>query len=235
MSVMRAFRVGLVGDYDAQVTAHQAIPRALQIASGVLGCAIEEAWLPTAELAEGRAADLSGFDGLWAVPATPYRSTEGALGAIRYAREQHLPFLGTCGGFQHVVLEYARNALGHRDADHGELDPSTSVPLIAPLSCSMVEVDGKVHFTANSQIARIYGCSSATERYHCRYGMNPAYVAWFDNSPLTVTSVDDAGEPRAVELAGHRFFIGTAFQPERSALAGRPHPLVVAFAGALAQ
>jgi CTP synthase (UTP-ammonia lyase) len=232
---MRTFRVGLVGDYNAQVTAHQAIPRALRLASGVLGCAIEETWLPTSELADTHGIDLSGFCGLWAVPATPYGSTEGALHAIRYAREQQIPFFGTCGGFQHAVLEYARNVLGHRDADHAELEPSTRVPLIAPLSCSMVEADGTIHFTANSQIARIYECSSATERYHCRYGMNPAYVAWFDDSPLTVTGVDEAGEPRAVELTGHRFFIGTAFQPERSALAGQAHPLVVAFARALAQ
>jgi CTP synthase (UTP-ammonia lyase) len=227
--------VGLVGDYSAKVTAHQAIPRALRLASAVLGCAIEETWLPTADLAAGGATDLSAFDGLWAVPASPYRSTEGALDAIRYARERQIPFLGTCGGFQHAVLEYARNALGHVDADHGELDPSTGVPLIAPLSCSMVEADGEIHFTANSQIARIYGCPSATERYHCRYGLNPAYAPWFDDGPLTVTGVDEAGEPRAVELADHCFFIGTAFQPERSALAGMPHPLVVAFARALAQ
>jgi CTP synthase (UTP-ammonia lyase) len=232
---MRTFQVGLVGDYNSAVTAHRAIPPALQMASGVLGCAIEGTWLPTTELVKAGAIDLGGFDGIWVVPASPYRSTEGALNAIRYARAMQVPFLGTCGGFQHAVLEYARNVLGHADADHSELDPATAVPLLAPLSCSMVEVDGRIHFTPMSEIAGIYGCSSATERYHCRYGMNPAYLSWFRGSPLAVTGVDEAGEPRVIELAGHRFFIGTAFQPERSALAGQPHPLIVAFARALAR
>ena len=138
-------------------------------------------------------------------------------------------------GFQHAVLEYARNVLGRQEAGHAELDPATTVPLLAPLSCSMVEVDGRIDFTPDSHIAGIYGCSSAIERYHCRYGINPAYRSWFKNGPLAVSGVDAAGEARAMELGGHRFFIGTAFQPERSALAGRPHPLIVAFAGALAR
>jgi CTP synthase (UTP-ammonia lyase) len=232
---MRAFQVGLIGDCDSQVTAHQAIPRALQIASGVLGCAIEETWLETKVLADEGAIDLARFDGLWAVPATPYRSADGALRAIRHAREQQVPFLGTCGGFQHAVLEYARHVLNHPDAGHLELDPSAGAPLFSLLSCSLVEVDGKIHFAQDSHIAGIYGRSSATERYHCRYGMNPACLSWFAHSRLAVTGTDDAGEPRAVELGGHPFFIGTAFQPERSALAGQPHPLIVAFAGALAR
>jgi CTP synthase (UTP-ammonia lyase) len=229
------FQVGLVGDYNPRVTAHQAIPRAIQMASCVLGCAIEPTWLPTSELAKDEGIDLGRFDGLWSVPASPYSSFDGALGAIRYARERQVPFLGTCGGFQHAVLEYARNVLGHVDAGHLELDPSSRVPLFGPLSCSLLEVDGKIHFTPDSEIARIYGCSSATERYHCRFGMDSSYLSWFRGGPLAVTGFDEAGEPRAVELVGHPFFIGTAFQPERSALAGRPHPLIVAFARALAK
>jgi CTP synthase (UTP-ammonia lyase) len=229
------FHVGLVGDHNSGVTAHQAIPRALQIASGVLGCAIEPTWLPTSELARDEGIDLGRFDGLWSVPATPYASFDGALRAIRYARERQTPFLGTCGGFQHAVLEYARNVLGHLDAGHLELDPSARVPLFGPLTCSLVEVDGEIRFTPDSEIARIYGRSSANESYHCRFGMDPSYLSWFRGSPLAVTGFDEAGEPRAVELGGHPFFIGTAFQPERSALAGRPHPLIVAFARALAR
>ena len=99
----------------------------------------------------------------------------------------------------------------------------------------MVEVDARVHFSPGSQLAEIYGCTSVMERYHCNFGMNPAYLAWFQGSPLTLSGVDDEGLPRAVELAGHPFFLGTAYQPERSALEGQPHPLVVAFVGALSQ
>jgi CTP synthase (UTP-ammonia lyase) len=235
--VTTTLQVGLVGDYSPAVTAHRAIPRALRIGSAVLGCDVEETWLATPSLAQGGAIDLSRFHGLWCVPASPYERFDGAIRAIRYAREHDVPFLGTCGGFQHAVIEFARNVLGH-DADHAEMNPSTAVPLFAPLSCSMVEVDARIHFSSGSQMADIYGCSSVVERYHCNFGMNPAYASWFERGPqqtMTVCGVDDEGCPRAVELAGHPFYMGTAYQPERSALAGRPHPLIVAFLGALSQ
>jgi CTP synthase (UTP-ammonia lyase) len=231
----KALQIGLAGDYSDQVTAHRAIPLALRIAAGVLGCAVEETWLPTTDLAADGLIDLSRFDGIWCVPASPYQSFDGAMRAIRYAREHGIPFLGTCGGFQHAVIEYARDALGRGDADHAELNPGAAVPLFAPLSCSMVEVDATIHFAPESQIAGIYGGASAVERYRCNFGMNPAYAGWFARGPMMVTGVDDDGCPRAVEMAGHSFFIGTAYQPERSSLSGQPHPLIVAFVGALTQ
>jgi CTP synthase (UTP-ammonia lyase) len=216
--VRSPLRVGLVGDYNPAVTAHRAIPAALRIASGVLGCFVEETWLPTMALAEEGGLDLAPFEGLWCVPASPYDSCDGALRAIRHAREQRVPFLGTCGGFQHAVLEFARHVLGH-DAHHAELNPSAAAPLFAPLSCSMVEVDARIHLSAGSQIAEIYGCPAVVERYHCNFGMNPSYASWFDGSAMTVSGVDDEGSPRAVELADHPFYFGTAYQPERSSLA----------------
>lgn len=231
---MPSLQVGLIGDYSSAVTAHRAIPRALRIASAVLGCDVEETWVSTTTLSGDDAIDLSRFHGLWCVPASPYESFDGAIRGIRFAREHAVPFLGTCGGFQHAVIEFARNVLG-RDAEHAELNPSAAVPLFAPLACAMVEVDARIHFSPGSQMAEIYGGTSVTERYRCNFGMNPAYLSWFDGSLLTVSGVDDEGFPRAVELTGHPFFIGTAYQPERSALAGQPHPLIVSFVGALSQ
>ena len=95
--------IGLVGDYDAGVTAHQAIPRALALAQAALGAPVEFRWLPTETIDSD--AILAPYDALWCVPASPYRSMAGALRAIRFARERPLPFLGTCGGFQHMLLE----------------------------------------------------------------------------------------------------------------------------------
>ncbi len=74
------------------------------------------------------------------MPASPYASADGAFAAIRFARENARPFLGTCGGFQHAVIEYARNVIGITDADHAETNPGADMPLIAPLACSLVEV-----------------------------------------------------------------------------------------------
>jgi CTP synthase (UTP-ammonia lyase) len=143
--------IGLVGDHDARVTAHRAIPLALQAAAQCLGIAVDQRWLPTERIHS--AGVLRDLDGLWCVPASPYRSRDGALRAIRHAREQGLPFLGTCGGFQHAVLEFARHVLGWADAEHGETAPDSRRAVIAPLQCSLVEVraielDGHPFFVA---------------------------------------------------------------------------------------
>jgi CTP synthase (UTP-ammonia lyase) len=230
---MQPVRVGLIGDFQECVVAHQAIPASLQIAGSVIGRDIEATWLPTDDLGKPAVVDLDRFDAFWSVPASPYRSLEGAIRAIKYAREQKRPFLGTCGGYQHAVLEYATNVLGHREAEHAELNPGATVPLFGLLACSLVEVGGRIHFTPNSRLAGIYGTTSAIERYHCRYGMNPAYLHWFARSDLAVTGLDEEGDPRAFELGGHPFFFGTAYQPERLGLTGQAHPLVVAFAEAM--
>jgi RimJ/RimL family protein N-acetyltransferase len=220
-------RVGLVGDRDAAVLAHRAIPQALARAAAGCGVAIEPVWLATEQLAEQF--DGAGCAGLWCVPGSPYRSTAGALRAIRHARERDLPFLGTCGGFQHAIIEYARDVLGWRDAEHAETAPTAARTVIAPLACGLVEQRGSVHLRRGTRIARAYGTDTAVEGYHCRYGLSPEFATALLCGPLRATASDDAGEIRAVELDGHRFFVATLFQPERAALTGRLPPLVRAF------
>ena len=230
MSSRPSTRIGLVGDYDAGVTAHQAIPRSLALAQAALGTPLEFRWLPT-ETIEGDAV-LAPVDALWCVPASPYRSMAGALRAIRFARERRLPFLGTCGGFQHAVVEYARNVLGWADAEHAETAPDATRPVIAALACSLVEVRDKVQLRSGSRIAAAYGATEAAEGYHCRYGLNEAFREALVSGALRVTAEDAAGDIRALELQGHPFFVATLFQPERAALTGRLPPLVAAFARA---
>jgi len=222
--------IGLVGDYDADVPAHQAIPRALALAQSALGVPLEFRWQPT-ETIDGDAM-LAPFDALWCVPASPYRSMAGALRAIRFARASPCPFLGTCGGFQHAVVEYARNVLGWADAEHAETAPDAARPVIVPLACSLVEVTDKVQLRPDSRIAAAYGASEATEGYHCRYGVNEAFRDTLVSGALRITAEDGAGDIRALELQGHPFFVATLFQPERAALMGRLPPLVAAFARA---
>src|SRR5262249_3787297 len=134
--------IGLVGDYDAGVTAHQAIPRAISLGAVATQANLAFRWLPPESIESD--AVLAPFDALWCVPASPYRSMDGALRAIRFAREQGRPFLGTCGGFQHAVVEYARNVLGWADAEHAETAPDAARPVITPLACSLVEVKDKI-------------------------------------------------------------------------------------------
>lgn len=230
---MDPVRIGLIGDYDAAVVAHQAIPRALRLVAGGFPRPVVEEWVPTTEIRD--AGRIREFAGLWCVPASPYRSMDGALCAIQFAREHGRPFLGTCGGFQHAILEYARNVLGWMDAEHAELARDAARAVIAPLLCSLVEVSGPIRFREGSRIAAAYERLDATEGYHCRYGLNPAFRSGLASGALQVSAEDDAGDVRAVELHGHPFFVATLFQPERAALAGRVPPLVAAFVRAAAE
>ena len=228
--------IALIGDYDLAVTAHQAIPAALERAADDAGLPLTWTWVGTASLDTRRGGnDLAPFHALWCVPASPYANTAGAIAAIRFARQTGRPFLGTCGGFQHALLEYAEAVWGVASPKHAELDPDATDPVIAPLSCSLVEASGELRFMPGSRLAAIYGMSGATETYHCRYGLNPRFAARLETGPLRVSARDHAGEIRAVELTSHPFFMATLFQPERAGLAGRSHPLISAFAVSAAQ
>jgi CTP synthase (UTP-ammonia lyase) len=225
-------RVALIGDYNSQVIAHQAIPEALRLSGESLGRPVEGVWIYTSSITNPRM-QFADFDGIWCVPASPYANAEGALGAIRFARESGRPFLGTCGGFQHAVIEYARNVCGLAEADHAETSPSSSFQLISPLSCSLVEKTGEIILKEGGLVRKAYSAPRITEGYHCSYGLNPQYASLLCSNGLHATAHDPSGEVRAMELSTHPFFVATLFQPERRALRGETPPLVAAFVAAM--
>lgn len=229
----RAIRIALIGDYDPQVTAHQAIPVALGMLAEHSGRDVQFQWLPTESIHVDT--PLQDFDGFWCVPASPYKSEAGALRAIRFAREQQRPFLGTCGGFQHAVLEFSRNVLGWADAEHGETSPDSQRAVLTPLTCSLVEAVDSIHLVAGSLIAKAYETSEIQEGYRCRFGVNPQFERALLTHRLHAVGHDSAGDLRAIELNDHVFFVATLFQPERAALKGLVPPLVRAFVEACAE
>jgi CTP synthase (UTP-ammonia lyase) len=218
--------IALVGDRDDAITAHVAIPRALEQAARSTGCSVAWRWLATEAVVT---TGLTAFAGFWLTPGSPYRSMDGALAAVRFAREQAVPFLGTCGGFQHALIEFARDVAGLPAADHAESSPDSGTPVVAPLACSLVEVAGQVRLTLGSRLHAAYGAGEATEGYHCRFGLNPAYRVMLARHGFQFTASDESGDVRGGELSGHPFFVGTLFQPERRALRGQPVPLAGAF------
>ena len=211
----------------------QAIPVALGLVAEHLNRNVQFEWSPTEHIHADT--PLERFDGFWCVPASPYKSEEGALRAIRFAREQQRPFLGTCGGFQHAVLEFSRNVLGWEDAEHGETSPESERAVLTPLTCSLVEAVDSIHLVPGSLIAKAYETSQIREGYRCRYGINPAFIDELLNQDLRVSGQDARGEPRAIELQAHPFFVATLFQPERAALKGQLPPLVAALVEACAR
>jgi CTP synthase (UTP-ammonia lyase) len=227
--MMNKIKIGLIGDYKPGVTAHIAIPKALKLSSQKLSCEVEYLWLDTDLITKKYLGELDSFNGLWSVPATPYKDMDGALSAIKFARENNIPFLGTCGGFQHAIIEYFRNVIGIKDADHLEANPETATPVISALSCSMVEKNGDIFFEDGSFVKKLFNAEKTNETYHCNYGFNHDYLEQLKRSRLKISGYDENKEIRILELQNHSFFIATLFQPERSSLKNQNHPLIDAF------
>jgi CTP synthase (UTP-ammonia lyase) len=228
---VRRARIALIGDYHPDIVAHRGIDRSMALAAEANPSLTWE-WMHTTSIGADPASRLGDFTGVWLAPASPYADEAAALGSITWARTRRIPFLGTCGGFQHAVLEFAREVLHLRQASHAETSPDSGWHLISPLQCSLVEREGMVHLVPGTRLRLAYGADAGEEGYHCRYGLNPEYAGFFEDraeGQLRISARDDQGEVRAVELADHPFFVATLFQPERRALTGHLHPLVRAF------
>ncbi|GAA2145460.1 CTP synthase C-terminal region-related (seleno)protein [Actinomadura napierensis] len=221
-------RIALVGERSPNVQSHVRIPRLLEAVRERDGLLAEAYWIPTDEAGGG----LDGFDGVWLLPGSPYRSEAGALAAIRSAREGGIPLLGTCGGFQHMVLEYARNVCGIAGARHAENEAAGDDAVIMPLACSLAGHEGEVNVAPGSSAERIMGTARSIERFNCMFGPNPEYVGALEANGLRFTGHDDEGQVRIAELPGHPFYFATLFQPELAGDGSRPHPVVTAFVAA---
>ena len=217
----------LVGEYDPSFAQHRATNEALRHAADALGLQPDVRWVSTADFHAGL--DRLNAAGVLAAPGSPYKSLAGMLTLIRFCREHDVPLLGTCGGFQHMILEYARNVLGFTDAEHAEYDPNASRLFIARLACSLVGRTLTVRLAASSRVAEIYGARTAQEQYYCNFGVAPEHVSALASGPLRITGSDDEGEVRVIELPGHPFFLGTLYVPQFASRPGAPHPLMLAF------
>ena len=229
---MSMVRLGIIGDYSPGNPTHRATGDAIRHASDAIGVPFEADWIPTASLDTDPATTLEAFDGLWCAPGSPYASLAGALNGVRFARETGRPFLGTCGGFQHAVLEYARNVLGIADADHAEYDPYASNLFVSRLACSLKGRTMSVRIREGSLARAGYASAEAEEQYYCNFGLSPESEALLHDGGLVVVGVDQDGEARIVELADHRHFIATLFVPQVNSRPSRPHPLVLGFLNA---
>ena len=222
-------KIGIIGDYQPNLRYHMATEEALIHAASALSITVTPSWLSTQSLENKIVTEkLNVFHGLWCAPGD-YKSMNGALQAIQYAREQGKPFIGTCGGFQHALLEYARNELGINDAQHEETSPGAPILLITKLAFSLVGERRVIKMVPGSLSHKIYAGEEASEQFVCNYGLNPQFRNQFEDSRLRITGVDENNDVRVVELNDHPFFIATLFQPQISSRPSKPHPLIVAY------
>ena len=222
--------IAVVGDYGAERPTHKATQQALEHA---VQPPLRFEWLATERAAEMGDAELASYAGLLISPGSPYRSMDGALKAIRVAREQGVPLLGTCGGFQHVAVEFARDVLGIEEADHEESNPGASELAVVRLPVSLADHEHEVFFAPGSRVAAIYEASAAVEPFFCSFGLNPEYQARVEEKGLAVSGTGAGGAARVFELPEHSFFIATLYVPQARYKADDPHPLVTAFVAAV--
>lgn len=218
--------IALLGEYAPTFPPHISTDAAIRHARNLLNVEVTADWVSTEDISPTL---FEQYSGIWVAPGSPYKSMELTLSAIRYARENKIPCFGTCGGFQHMVIEYARNVLGFKDAQHAEYDPYASSLFISQLACSLAGREMQLNFAPGSQVAAIYGSLSAKEHYYCNFGVNPDCIDELKQGPLNVSGADAEGEIRVIEHPDHPFFIGTLFVPQARSTPERPHPLVTAF------
>ncbi|MFI9839220.1 gamma-glutamyl-gamma-aminobutyrate hydrolase family protein [Nonomuraea sp. NPDC051941] len=222
-------KIALVGDRSPSVRSHVRIPLVVEALREWDGIALDPYWIATTDVS-----GLERFDGIWIVPGSPYRDEEGAVEAARVAREHRIPLLGTCAGFQHMLLEYARHVCG-LDVAHAENEPDAREFLLTPLACSLAGHEGRVRISPGTLMEQIMGESVTMESYVCSYGLNETYTRTLAEHGLVFSGHADDGAVRAAELPGHPFFLGTLFQPELSGDGRRAHPVISAFAAAVAR
>ena len=222
-------RIGIIGDFDANRPSHKATNEALRHCAENLSMRLQPQWLATENLEGDVQPEMAGYDAFWCAPGSPYRSFKGAINAIRFAREHRYPFIGTCGGFQHAVMEYALNVLKMVEVNHAEYNPDASTFFITALSCSLVGETRRIFLKEGSLIRAVYGKDATDERYNCNFGLNTDFQATFDQSGFRVAGTDANGEVRIFELASSRFYIATLFQPQLSSTPQAPHPLILEY------
>lgn len=223
--------IAVVGDYGAERPTHKATQQALEHA---VRPPLRFEWLATDAAAEMDDAELASYAGLLISPGSPYRNMDGALKAIRVAREQGVPLFGTCGGFQHAVVEFVRDVLGIEEADHEETSPGACDLAVTKLSTSLAEQMHEVFFKPGSRVAAIYGTPTAVEPFFCSFGLNPKYRIGVEERGLVISGTGADETARVLELPEHPFFIATLYVPQARYTPDDPHPLVTAFVAAAA-
>ena len=193
-------RIALVGDFKPDVAAHQAIPegagtcRRRRCSAGVAGHRIRPA------------TPLDVYAGFWCVPASPYRSMEGALRVIRFARENRRPFPRHLRWMPACCSGIRAQCFGHLSCRPQGERPATSEPVITNLACALIESSEILRPVPGTRLHQIYGADEIRETYHCSYGLNPDYIPRLEQGGLRIGVLGPNGEPRAVELPNHPFF-----------------------------
>lgn len=233
-------KIGLVGKYVELHDAYKSIVEAFIHAGAVNDCKVNIQWIHSEELTEENAeSKLKDLHGILVAPGFGHRGVAGKLIAIRYARENNIPFFGICLGMQMAVIEFARNVLKMEGADSTEMAAKTKYPVIDLMDSqqNVTEKGGtmrlgayKCELSENSKAYAAYNQKVVEERHRHRYEFNGAYKEEFEKAGMITTGINpETGLTEIVEIPAHKWFVGVQFHPEYKSTVINPHPLFVAF------
>ncbi|MBK6523758.1 MAG: CTP synthase [Sphingobacteriaceae bacterium] len=233
-------RIGLIGKYVELKDSYKSISEAFIHAGAVNDCKVIVDWIHSESLTEENIDEkFSSLKGILVAPGFGNRGIDGKIIAIKYARENKLPFLGICLGMQCTVIEFARNVLGLKDAHSREMNPATNSPVIDLLENqkSISHMGGTMRLgayaceiEAGTLAHSIYKTDRISERHRHRYEFNNEYKKQFTDAGMVLSGVNpEGGLVEIVELPEHPFFIGVQFHPEYKSTVENPHPSIYKF------
>ena len=236
--------IGLVGKYTELHDAYLSVAEALHHAGYYCGAKVDIHWIDSEHLTEDNIADeLSKVNGIIVPGGFGIRGISGMILAVKYARENNIPFFGICLGMQIAVIEYARNVCGIKDADSGEFDELCKNKVIdfMPDQSSSAPKGGTLRLGAypcvvgkDTAMYRCYGKTEISERHRHRYEVNNDYREVLTENGLTLSGISPDGElVETVELTDRDFYIGVQYHPECKSRPNRPHPLFAGFVSAV--
>ena len=239
-------QIGILGEYDPASPTLPSVEKSLQHAAAELKITVEAQWLPTNSLLDPALDEkLAAFDGLWAAPGSPYKSFDGMLRGIEFARRRDWPFLGTCGGCQYTLIECARNVMGIKDADSAENNSGSKNIVIYPVACPVPDrkpnapkLSGEIpeiRIRPGSYLHSFYKKDVVAEEFFCNFEVNPEFEWAIIEAGFPIVARGAKCEVRAIESRSHRFFIATLFQPQLSSKPGEAHPVIKEFLRAAAK
>ena len=228
--------IAMVGKYIQLHDAYLSVVEALQHGGIAAHANVKIRWVDSEEITpENVAEKLKGVDGILVPGGFGTRGTEGKIEAIRYAREEKIPFLGICLGMQMAIVEFARDVIGYKDANSIELDPETTHPVIAlmPEQNGVEDLGGTLRLGAypcilkeGSKARELYGTEEISERHRHRYEVNNDYRQELEENGMVLSGLSpDKRIVEMLEIPGHPFFVGTQGHPELKSRPNRAHPL----------
>ncbi len=234
--------IALVGKYTELPDAYKSICESFVHAGAMNDCKVKLRYVNSEKITRDNVeAQLGKMAGILVAPGFGNRGIEGKIEAVRFARENNIPFLGICLGMQCAVIEFARNVLGLADANSSEMEP-TPHPVIDLMEeqKGVTAKGGTMRLGAypcqlkkGSRVAAAYGKLNVSERHRHRYEFNSDYLAQFENAGMNAVGINpDTGLVEVVEIEGHPWFVGTQYHPEYKSTVQSPSPLFVAFVGA---